>query len=456
MRKTLVLTLLLFGAIAAQAINVRGHVKDAITKWPIRGAIVTLARPGLPVEQRVTLVDGFYDLDVKAGERGTLHFAMEGRPSRYVVVDASKVPKKWTDELSMEVEMHLFPWMDGLDSALISAPAGVSVWDPVDENMVWDTATIEPLIQRRKELVAAYLLAHPEEQPTTIEKVGVWCFELVKDWGGLLMWPVVLLLYGLLRFSMKHLRRMNKIMVLLALLGIGIYVLVDLAHAGGPLRYVALIAVFLILIAGGYLVSVLFFVPPDKGDIIPDDTDYDDDLSVSGPVAENRGSRWVAVIFFSAVGAAGFGSWKGLENTLDVWPMVRGALGAGLAIACIIAWLRTPSGSRQRIGFLLRAGSVWWIAAPLFALALASFVNRMFPAGDTTCNDWLVTRISESRRNHNIWLTINGQEERLEMPRTLKQELTTLDSLRCCHQRGALGFVHVYSIDRIGPDADPR
>ena len=41
------------------------------------------------------------------------------------------------------------------------------------------------------------------------------------------------------------------------------------------------------------------------------------------------------------------------------------------------------------------------------------------------------------------------ERERLEMPTEVKEQLTTMDSLRCCTRTGLLGFEHVHRVEPV-------
>jgi hypothetical protein len=173
-----------------------------------------------------------------------------------------------------------------------------------------------------------------------------------------------------------------------------------------------------------------------------DELEGDPDEEADAQVPERRTPRWKAwlplLVFFGAQ-AALIGEWRwGLENTLDVWPLVGAAAGVGLMIAGLIAWSRTPKELRRYPRLLVLSGGIWWVALPLFLIAASSYINRSFPQAEERCRTLPVVDVS--------W---DGERERIEMPRTIKEQLTTMDSLRCCTRTGLLGFEHVYRMEPV-------
>ncbi len=142
---------------------------------------------------------------------------------------------------------------------------------------------------------------------------------------------------------------------------------------------------------------------------------------------------------------------RGMENTLDAWYLAGVGAVVGLLAALVLAWWRTPHVLRSYRRIVLRNGGVFWVVLPLICMATLSFVNRTFPQREERCRTWAVVDISRGR-NMNVSVSWDGEPERLEMPRSIKEQLTTLDSLRCCVRTGLLGYDHVYSIEPVIAD----
>ncbi len=87
---------------------------------------MTLELGEIPAEVCTTRIDGFYRFDIRAGQEARIRFEQSGRVTRQVVIDARAVPRKWNDEIQMNTDMRLFPTLEGLDSALLHAPAGMA------------------------------------------------------------------------------------------------------------------------------------------------------------------------------------------------------------------------------------------------------------------------------------------------------------------------------------------
>jgi hypothetical protein len=155
------------------------------------------------------------------------------------------------------------------------------------------------------------------------------------------------------------------------------------------------------------------------------------------------------VVFFAALFSCIF-EWRwGLENTLKVWSLVRMGTAVGLVAALVIAWSRTPAVVRWSPRMLLVGGGLWWGTLTLFGITAASFVNRSFPQTEERCHTWQVVDLNWSRRSLNVYVSWDGERERLEMPIEVKEQLTTMDSLRCCTRMGLLGFEHVHRVEAV-------
>jgi hypothetical protein len=89
-------------------------------------------------------------------------------------------------------------------------------------------------------------------------------------------------------------------------------------------------------------------------------------------------------------------------------------------------------------------------------VAAASFLNRSFLEGQEQCQVWPVEEVTRSRRKINVRVSWAGERERLELPRALKEQLTTLDSLRCCTRMGLLGHPFVVRVEPILTGDHPR
>ncbi|MFN6115334.1 MAG: hypothetical protein ACK46C_05575, partial [Flavobacteriales bacterium] len=116
------LVCVLFGcASTGFAVRVQGIVRDASTRLPVRGALVTMERAGALVVKVVTRVDGFYRFEVRSGERAVIRFDHADRVPRHVVFDATDVPREWNDALEANMDMRLFRELAGADSLMLYA-----------------------------------------------------------------------------------------------------------------------------------------------------------------------------------------------------------------------------------------------------------------------------------------------------------------------------------------------
>jgi hypothetical protein len=162
-------------------------------------------------------------------------------------------------------------------------------------------------------------------------------------------------------------------------------------------------------------------------------------------------------IFFAAVLALTFEGRSGLENTLEVWSLTGMGAAVGLVAAALVAWTRSPKVVRAFPRLVIWAGGIWWFVLPMVGVASASFLNRLFTEEAEQCQVWPVVEITHGRRDRiNVRVSWAGERERLEMPRSIKEQLTTLDSLRCCTHMGLFGHPVVVRVEPVLTSDDPR
>ena len=160
--------------------------------------------------------------------------------------------------------------------------------------------------------------------------------------------------------------------------------------------------------------------------------------------------------FFAAVFALMFEGRYGLENTLDVWSLAGKGAVVGLVAAAVVAWSRAPKVLRAYPRLMVWSGGVWWFALPMLGVASASLLNRWTMEPVEQCQVWPVEEVTHSRRGINVRVSWAGERERLEMPRAIKEQVTTLDSLRCCTRMGLLGHPFVVRVEPVLTGDHPR
>ncbi|MCC7503348.1 MAG: hypothetical protein IT229_12510, partial [Flavobacteriales bacterium] len=397
LRPVILSGMLLAQAVPVQAIRVQGHARDAFTRLPMHGVIVLLEGEGVRTEQRTTRIDGFYRFDVPAGGRYIIRFAKDGLVPRQVVFDVRDVPREWVDALEANLDMRLFPPLEGMDSSLLSATVGMATWDPITENLIWDSAISGPLVERWNTLLAQHAEAHPEVRPTKTQRWALRAFELARGYGVVLAFLLLGLLDVVARKLLDRLgRKVRMAALFVALVGAG-WLVVELAHDAGPLRSLAFVALVTGLTAAFHLVMELWVGGTDEtvheGVGLEEEVDLveEDEHAV---IQERSNARWKGhlplVVFFAALFTCMF-EWRwGLENTLNVWSLVGMGTAVGLVAALVIAWSRTPAVVRWSPLKLLVGGGLWWGTLPLLGIATASFVNRSFPQTEERCHTWPV------------------------------------------------------------------
>ncbi len=473
--RVLLVSILLGLAGPMLAVRVQGIVRDASTRMPLSGAVVTLERANIETEQRVTRIDGHYQFDTRAGERAVIRFARAGRFPRHVVFDATDVPREWNDALEARLDMRLFQELVGADSLMLHAPAGICTWDPAQENMVWDLDRSAPLTERWNALLENYLSEHPDQRPTDLQRWVLVLFDFCVEWALYLSFALIWIIYLITQQVLRRSGRAARIVLLVVQLSLAVWLVFELGTDVGPLRFVAFLGLMVGLMSLGLLVSEFLFggglskewnealeeyaeVDEDNPELEEHD-DADEHPSADDPVDARR-KRWrgwaTMALLFLALLIFVFEGRNGLENTLDVWGLVAEGAVLGLVCALIVAWFRTPEVVRKYPRLMLWSGGVWWFVLPLLCVAGASFLNRSFLQGEERCNTWPVAEVTHSRRSINIRVSWDGERERLEMPRAIKEQLTTMDSLRCCTRTGLLGRDFVFKVEAVLDTGDRR
>lgn len=437
-------------------------MRDGFTRLPVREAVVVLERPDEAPTRFVTRFDGHYRFKVPAGHCAVIRFAEADRVPRYVVFDATKVPKEWNDALHAELDMRLYPQMDGLDSVLWNSPAGICTWSEAEENMVWDLDRSVPLIERWSALADAHLVKHPEQAPSRMQVWAASSFDLISKWALFAAVAMIGLLYLMINRVITRLGMVPRLFLLFAVLAGSLFLVVDLGTAAGPLRFLALFGLLAAVLSGVLLVADLLvggaalrFSGTEASDPEVDEEASD---ALTEPPSRSRMVQWWPVVgFTTAVVALIAEGIHGLENTLDVWSLTGKGMVGGLVAASVVAWYRSPKVVRSYPRLLFWSGGIWWCTLPMLGVATASFLNRSFMEEMEWCQVWPVEEITHSRKGGiNVRVSWEGESERLEMPRGIKEQLTTLDSLRCCSRAGLLGHRFVVRIDPILSPEHPR
>ncbi len=450
------------------AVRVQGFVRDASTRLPVRGAVVTMDRSGARAVKYVTRIDGYYRFEVRSGEQALIRFDHVDRSPRHVVFDATEVPREWNDALEANMDMRLFRVMAGADSLMLHAPAGICAWDPAQENMTWDLSRSAPLTERWNALLEAHLQEYPDQRPTDLQRWGLVLFDFCVEWALYLSFALIWIIYVLTQQVLRRSGRTARIVLLVGQLSLAIWLVFDLGTDVGPLRFVAFLGLLVGLMALGLLISEFLFgggLSQEWNEAVEEYTeveeyeDADEPFGTEDPVDE-KSRRWrgwaTMALFFLALFAFIFEGRNGLENTLGVWGLVGKSALIGLVLAAVVAWFRTPVVVRKYPRLMLWSGGVWWLVLPLLCMAGASFLNRTFLQGEVACATHPVVEVTHGRRGTNVRVEWNGERERLEMPMAIKQQLTTLDSLRCCTRTGLLGHDFVFQVEAVLNTADRR
>lgn len=142
---SIVLCALVHGQVRAQSVGadyeivVQGQVLDETTGDPIKGAVVIVRKDGHSENMVVVKADGQYALPLDRGSRYEITYSATGMVAKRVEVNTHGAPSHLdVPRLSMNVDINLFPPVNGLGTALFDKPMGRAVYHAKSRNMRWD------------------------------------------------------------------------------------------------------------------------------------------------------------------------------------------------------------------------------------------------------------------------------------------------------------------------------
>ncbi|MBL8002538.1 MAG: carboxypeptidase regulatory-like domain-containing protein [Flavobacteriales bacterium] len=146
------LAFLLHAAVQGQKVPQRFYVKlsgvvtDHFSGDPIKGALVRLLKAGKVEAEVVTRGDGRYSLELDRGWRYSVWYSAEGLVTKHVNVDTEEVPP-YPDVpfYEMDVQIALFPWIEGFDFSPFDQPLGEASYKQSVRNLSWDVEYTEQL-----------------------------------------------------------------------------------------------------------------------------------------------------------------------------------------------------------------------------------------------------------------------------------------------------------------------
>lgn len=126
-------------AAADYEIVVQGQVLDETTGDPIKGAVVIVRRDGHSENMVVVKADGQYTVLLERGTRYEITYSATGMVAKRVEVNTHGAPAHLdVPRLSMNVDINLFPPVNGLSAVLFEKPMGRASFSSKARNMRWD------------------------------------------------------------------------------------------------------------------------------------------------------------------------------------------------------------------------------------------------------------------------------------------------------------------------------
>ncbi len=171
MRKLLTAALLLVAPILnAAQLRVHGVVTDASSREPLKEVLVRVYKDGVKQQISYTGVGGHYNVVLDNNAQYVIRFTLNGRVTKCFGVDTHG--PEWADDHTMkdvEVEMTLFPRVEGLDLSFFDMPMGLARFTPMTGFLDWNSEYEERIrpeatrlmaeVQARREVLTAQL--HP-------------------------------------------------------------------------------------------------------------------------------------------------------------------------------------------------------------------------------------------------------------------------------------------------------
>jgi len=138
------LLLLMVAAMPVQAqrfqVVLSGKVTDMYSGDPLRGVLVRVLKAGQEDQQRITKGDGRYRFELERGWKYEVWFSKKHMVAKHVIVDTREIPP-YPDVpfYEMDLQMTLFPWMQGVDLEAFQEAVGLAAYKESVRNMSWDT-----------------------------------------------------------------------------------------------------------------------------------------------------------------------------------------------------------------------------------------------------------------------------------------------------------------------------
>ena len=120
---------------------IHGYTKHYITADTLSGTIITARAHGIADVGTTSNDSGYYELSLALGHAYRIRYGHPDMVSKHVEVDATGIPEAMKEGgFGMQVDMTLFPPLEGLDVAFLERPIGRARYVATDSNLVWDLA----------------------------------------------------------------------------------------------------------------------------------------------------------------------------------------------------------------------------------------------------------------------------------------------------------------------------
>lgn len=133
-------------------VKLSGVVTDHFSGSPMKGVLVRVLKAGKAEKEFTTRGDGKYEFQLDRGWRYAVWYSHEGSVTKHVNIDTEEVPP-YPDVpfYEMDVQMTLFPWIEGFDFSAFDQPLGEASYKASVRNMSWDveyTERLRPILSR--------------------------------------------------------------------------------------------------------------------------------------------------------------------------------------------------------------------------------------------------------------------------------------------------------------------
>lgn len=122
-------------------IELYGQVLEHFSSDPLKAVFVRVYIGGTQKFFKKTTANGKFRFRIEREEEYIIEFTMEHMVSKRLLINTKNIPAQSEIPFyEMELEMDLFPYVEGIDYEVLDQALGKAYYDKNRKNMVWDSA----------------------------------------------------------------------------------------------------------------------------------------------------------------------------------------------------------------------------------------------------------------------------------------------------------------------------